>query len=215
MRRVAIAASIMTILATGASAQPATTEDPREVPPPGAADEVAAPGVAPDPVVEDALERLQSAHATVIEAAKIARARTRDPRIVGYADRLLRDHRYAERRVADLADERNVAVSPLLRRTEADGTLLRRLQRFEGAAFDRAFLASMERLHARTLSRVQGMRARLRRDPELEALLGRTAPILQQHRDLAESLQHETRGADRSTQREAEREGIEGIEGIE
>ena len=191
MRRIAVVASMMMSFGAAASAQPAARD--RLVIPQSGGVARDLPGVVPDPVLEDALERLLAVHATAIDAAKIARGRTRNARILGYADRLLRDHRYAERRASGLADERNVAISPAIRRSEADGALLRRLQRLEDAAFERAFLDSMERMHARALTRLQSVRGRIRGDPELDALLERTAPILQQHRDLARALRDEAR----------------------
>ncbi len=127
-----------------------------------------------------------------IEMGRLARQRGARDAIKDYGDRLVRDHEFADEKVRDLARSSGVELLPIAA-LPAAGALRDLHERGElvsnqlGLTFDRMFLDLMATSHSTALGLLDEARARLPAG-DVKDLVGRLAPILSQHLELARDL---------------------------
>jgi putative membrane protein len=118
------------------------------------------------------------------------------PAIKGYADALITDHTSGDKDLTALAKKHGVATIPADkpqadadRQDEKDMTIaVAHLKTVKGAEFDKAFLTMMTSGHDKELAKIDTSIGSAK-DPDLQALLKATKPVLQRHSDQARDLQ--------------------------
>ena len=136
------------------------------------------------------LERIHLANLKEIEAGKIAEAKASSSEVREYADQLIKDHTNADQMVTATAQKigarlRDTATG---RHKAANGTPVdKKLSSANGAQFDRVFLEQTSTDHKKLMTELKQARDDAS-DDDIEALIDKIMPILQQHQDLAEIL---------------------------
>ena len=146
-----------------------------------------------------------------LEAARLAEERAADGEVRDYAERLRKDHAFADEKVRSLARaldmdlEAQVAtMRQQMKRAGEDAaeelqdmkqleSRLERLGKLRGAAFDRAYLKIMERSHEMAVENLSKAMPRVGVEA-VAKMLEDFIPILEQHRALARSLQKDREG---------------------
>ena len=135
------------------------------------------------------LERIHLADLKEIEAGKIAEAKASSPEVREYADQLIKDHTSADQMVTATAQKIGARLrDSSAQRHKANGTPVdKKLSSANGAQFDRVFLGQTSADHKKLMSELKQARDDAS-DDDIEALIDKIMPILQQHQDLAEIL---------------------------
>lgn len=136
------------------------------------------------------LERIHLANLKEIEAGKIAEAKASSTEVRGYADQLIKDHTNADQMVTATAQKIGARLHDTAtgRHKAANGTPVdKKLSSANGAQFDRVFLEQTSADHKKLMTELKQARDDAS-DDDIEALIDKIMPILQQHQDLAEIL---------------------------
>lgn len=121
---------------------------------------------------------------TEIEAAKIALARSQDPGIRSFAQRMVKDHGKANVELASLA-----AVKGIDAPTQLDAehqAMLDDITSATGADFDRSYSEHMHMGHTKAVALFEA--AANSPDPAVAGFAKKTLPVLREHKQLAEKL---------------------------
>lgn len=131
-----------------------------------------------------------------VAAAQQALAKSRTPAVRAFAETMARDHQAVNDQALALASR--LGVTPQSHPTS--GTLERqakataaRLDRLQGEAFDRAYVANEVAFHAAVNSALQEVLIPSARAPELKALLQTGLKLFRAHQVHAEQLDHDVR----------------------
>jgi putative membrane protein len=136
------------------------------------------------------LERIHQANLKEIAAGKIAESKASSTEVRAYADQLIKDHTSADQMVIATAQKTGARLrdSTTDRRKTANGKQAeQKLSSANGAQFDRRFLEQTSADHKKLMSELKQARDDAS-DDDIEALIDKIMPILQQHQDLAEIL---------------------------
>ncbi|WP_331583277.1 DUF4142 domain-containing protein [Candidatus Binatus sp.] len=136
------------------------------------------------------LEQIHLADMKEIEAGKMAEAKASSTEVREYADQLVKDHTSADQMVTATAQRIGARLrdSSAQRHKTANATLVeKKLSSANGAHFDRVFLAQTSADHKKLMNELKQARDDAS-DDDIEALIDKIMPILQQHQDLAEIL---------------------------
>ena len=130
------------------------------------------------------LSQIHQADLKEIAVGKMAEGKASTDEVRAYADQLVKDHTNADQMVLATAQKtgahlRGVATA----RSKTD----QKLSSASGAQFDRTFLEQTSADHKKLMSELQQQREDAS-DDEIEALIDKIMPILQQHHDLAQIL---------------------------
>jgi len=131
---------------------------------------------------------------TEIALGKMAQEKASIDEVRAYADQLVQDHTNVDQTVVAMAQKsgahlRNGAEPQrdVRHNTEREKQLERKLKSARGLGFDRLFLQQTNADHERLIRKLQQDREDAS-DDELEALIDKILPILEQHRELAQIL---------------------------
>jgi putative membrane protein len=136
------------------------------------------------------LERIHLANLKEIEAGKIAETKASSTEVRAYADQLIKDHTSADQMVVATAQKIGARLrDPAAERHKAARakSAEQKLSSTNGAQFDRLFLEQTSADHKKLMSELKQARDDAS-DDDIEALIDKIMPILQQHQDLAEIL---------------------------
>jgi putative membrane protein len=136
------------------------------------------------------LEQIHQANLKEIAIGKIAGQKASSDEVRAYADQLVKDHTSADQMVVATAQKKNVRLrdSAAGRRESARGkSAEQKLSSASGVQFDRLFLEQTSAEHKKLISELQQEREDAS-DDDIEALIDKIVPILQQHNDLAQIL---------------------------
>ena len=140
------------------------------------------------------LAQIHQANLKEIAIARMAEGKASTSEVRAYADQLVQDHTNADQMVFAMAQKtgarlRDSAAGPREgRRESAHGKPVDpKLSSATGAAFDRLFLQQTSADHERLMRSLQQEREDAS-DDDIEALIDKIMPILQQHHDLAQIL---------------------------
>lgn len=183
----------------GAEAEDAELVAPDDQPPPTAE-------TAERPVSDVAIELLRRVHLVnrfEMEAGRLAMQKGERARVRRLGERIMRDHRVADRQVRQLAGSLDVSLpgsdfdamaersTDELTATEQQMTeLLDRLEQAKGADFDRTYAQSMRLSHRAAIDYVSSTRLDVEMS-SVRTVAGDLLPILRQHQELAASVQHD------------------------
>jgi putative membrane protein len=132
------------------------------------------------------LEQIHQTNLAEIELAKMAREKSASDRVRAFADQLVQDHSNLDQTVVAMA-QKNGDGAVAVRSARGTAREEQKLKRAGGANFDKLFLQRASSDHSRLISKLQQYREDAS-DDELEALIDKTIPILEQHRELAQIL---------------------------
>ncbi|HEV7607280.1 MAG TPA: DUF4142 domain-containing protein [Steroidobacteraceae bacterium] len=121
---------------------------------------------------------------TEVEAGKVALAKSQDPAIRSFAERMVSDHGRANMELASLAKRKGITAPKKL-----DGehqAMLDALKAKSGTAFDQAYSEHMNSDHSKAIALFES--AAGSNDPDLAQFAEKTLPTLKEHKQLAEHL---------------------------
>jgi putative membrane protein len=163
------------------TAQQAAAKPPAVVPPPEVSSKKTNAAI---------LERIHLANLKEIAAAKIAESKASSSEVREYADQLIKDHTSADQMVVATAQKMGARLrDPAAdrRKTANAKRAEQKLSSANGAQFDRVFLEQTSADHKKLMTELKQARDDAS-DDDIEALIDKIMPILQQHQDLAEIL---------------------------
>jgi putative membrane protein len=119
-----------------------------------------------------------------VELAKIAQERASSAEVKQFAQRMEQDHSKANEEIRQLAQEKGVTMpaGPKL----ADNHEASKLSKLQGEEFDRAYMDHMVKDHQKDVKEFQ-KEAQKAKDPDVKAFAQKTAPILEEHLQLAQN----------------------------
>jgi putative membrane protein len=141
-----------------------------------------AESVIPEPTVF--VQQAAQTGLTEIEAAKIALARSQDPSIRTFAQRMVQDHGKSNAELANLASAKGIDAP-----TELDAehqAMLDEITSKTGAEFDRTYSQHMNMGHTRAVALFEA--AANSPDAAVSGFAKKTLPTLRAHKQLAEKL---------------------------
>jgi putative membrane protein len=120
-----------------------------------------------------------------VQLAQMALTTSANPAVKQFATRMVTDHAAANAELAAIAKAKGIAVPAAL---DADHSkMMHALHGQTGKAFDAAYAAHMVQDHAAALELFQANVSHP--DGELATFAGKTLPVLQEHKRLADNLQ--------------------------
>lgn len=135
------------------------------------------------------LSRMHRVNQMEMEAGRLAWEKGSTALIRSYGERLFRDHRFGDRKVTNLAEEKGITlVAPPSPAPKAMKQMMQKLQQARGEPFDRAFLKMMMQTHQNAIQTLRQAAPKLE-DEDVQGLVTNLIPILGQHRTLAAHLQ--------------------------
>jgi len=130
------------------------------------------------------LAQIHQADLKEIAIGKIAEEKASTDEVRAYAVQLVNDHTNADQMVLATAQKTGAHLrTPATARSKTD----QKLNSASGAQFDRMFLEQTSADHKKLMSELQQEREDAS-DDDIEALIDKIMPILQQHHDLAQIL---------------------------
>jgi putative membrane protein len=130
------------------------------------------------------LAQIHQADLKEIAVGKIAEEKASSGEVRAYADQLVNDHANADQMVLAMAQKTGTHLrGASTARSKTD----QKLSSANGAQFDRMFLEQSSADHKKLMSELQQEREDAS-DDDIEALIDKIMPILQQHHDLAQIL---------------------------
>ena len=136
------------------------------------------------------LAQIHQANLKAIAIGKIAQEKASTSEVRAYADQLVQDHTNADQMVVAMAQKTGARLhdSTAGRHAGAHGKVVdQKLSSASGAEFDRLFLKQTSADHERLIRELRQEREDAS-DDDIEALIDKIMPILEQHRDLAQIL---------------------------
>ena len=121
---------------------------------------------------------------TEIEAAKIALARSQDPGIRSFAQRMVKDHGQSNLELATLATEKGIAAPTTL--DAEHQAMLDDITSKTGTDFDRSYSEHMHMGHTKAVALFEA--AANSPDTAVSGFAKKTLPTLREHKQLAEKL---------------------------
>jgi putative membrane protein len=134
------------------------------------------------------LEQIHLADLKEIAIGKIAEGKASSDEVRAYADQLVKDHTSADQMVIETAQQKGAHLhEPSRRAGNREKLAEQKLSSANGAQFDRLFLEQTSADHKRLIRELKQEREDAS-DDDVEALIDKIMPILQQHQDLAQIL---------------------------
>jgi putative membrane protein len=131
-----------------------------------------------------------------VELGQLASQRAESPEVKQFAQRMVQDHGKANDQLKQLAQSKGVEVP-----TETDKSHQRKmekLQKLSGAQFDKQYMDDMVKDHKKDVKEFQ-KQAKSAKDPDVKAFASQTAPVLQEHLQMAEAAQKTAKGESKSS----------------
>ena len=121
-----------------------------------------------------------------IELGQLAMKNTQDAKVRSYAERMVKDHSAADKKLQAIAAKENLQLPKSL---DAEHESLKtRLQGLKGEDFDRAYLQAMAKGHDKAVALFESASQQPQMPEDLKQFAASTLPTLEQHKDMAHSL---------------------------
>ena len=133
------------------------------------------------------LEQIHQANLKEIAVGKLAEEKASSDEVRAYADQLVKDHTSADQMVTATAQKIGARLRDSSAQRHKGTPVDKKLSSANGAQFDRVFLGQTSADHKKLMSELKQARDDAS-DDDIEALIDKIMPILQQHQDLAEIL---------------------------
>lgn len=147
----------------------------------------------------EAIRTLAEVNMAEVKAGEMAKDKAESEKVKKFAEHMVEDHGKALERVKDVADAKDVEVPDEPSRKHQAAA--KKLEKLDGAEFDRQYMAQMVKDHEEALKQARRA-AKEAKDPEVKAAAEQQAKSIQQHLDQAKSLHASIAGASRGASAE-------------
>jgi len=113
-----------------------------------------------------------------VQLAKLATERAKSDEVKKFAQRMVDDHSKAGDQLKSIAESKGIKLP--VEMDAKDRALLNRLQKLNGAAFDRAYMQAMVSDHAKVVNEFK-KEANAGRDPQVKSFASTTLPTIEEH----------------------------------
>ncbi|HEX4173435.1 MAG TPA: DUF4142 domain-containing protein, partial [Acetobacteraceae bacterium] len=120
-----------------------------------------------------------------VQTAQLAQQRSSSPQVKQFANRMITDHTQANSELQQIAEQQNITLPTQL--DTKDASEYRKLSGLNGTAFDQAYAQGAVTDHQQDIALFR-KEAQSGQDPALKSYAQKTLPILEQHLQLAQSL---------------------------
>lgn len=121
-----------------------------------------------------------------IELGQLALKNTQDEGVRKYAERMVKDHGAADKKLKAIAAKENLQLPQSL---DAEHQSLKtKLQGLKGEDFDRAYMSAMAKGHDKAVALFESVSQQPQMSSELKQFAASTLPTLEQHKEMAHSL---------------------------
>jgi putative membrane protein len=121
-----------------------------------------------------------------IELGQMALKNTQDEKVRSYAERMVKDHSAADKKLKAIAAKENLQLPQSLDKEHE--SLKTQLQGLKGAEFDRAYVQAMAKGHDKAVALFESASQQPQMPEDLKQFAASTLPTLEQHKDMAHSL---------------------------
>lgn len=127
-----------------------------------------------------------------VDLGQLAAAKAENPDVKQFGQRMVDDHGKANSELKNWASQKNVTLPNALdAKHKAEHE---KLEKLSGAAFDRAYMASMVADHNKDVAAFM-RESKSAKDPDLRVWAGKTLPTLQEHQKMAKAINAKVGGA--------------------
>ena len=126
-----------------------------------------------------------------VELGQLASQRAESAEVKQFGQRMVQDHGKANDQLKQLASSKGVQLP-----TETDKShqkKMEKLQKLQGAAFDKQYMDDMVKDHKKDVKEFQ-KQAKSAKDPEVKGFAAQTAPTLQEHLQIASRTEDSLKG---------------------
>lgn len=131
------------------------------------------------------VEQAASGGMAEVQTAQLAQQRSASPQVKQFANRMMTDHTQANTELQQIAQQENITLPT--EPNAKDASAYRKLSGLNGSAFDQAYAEDAVTDHQQDIALFR-KEAQSGQDPALKSFAQKTLPILQQHLQLARSL---------------------------
>lgn len=121
-----------------------------------------------------------------IELGQLALKNTQDEKVRTYAQRMVKDHSAADKKLQAIAAKENLQLPQSLDKEHE--SLKTQLQGLKGEDFDRAYVQAMAKGHDKAVALFESASQQPQMPGELKQFAASTLPTLEQHQEMARSL---------------------------
>ena len=121
-----------------------------------------------------------------IELGQIALKNTQDANVRTYAERMVKDHSAADKKLKAIAAKQNLQLPQSL--DPEHESLKTKLQGLKGEDFDRAYAQAMAKGHDKAVALFESASQQPQMPDDLKQFAASTLPTLEQHKEMAHSL---------------------------
>jgi putative membrane protein len=121
-----------------------------------------------------------------IELGQIALKNTQDAGVRKYAERMVKDHSAADKKLKAIAAKESLQLPQSL--DQEHESLKMKLQSLKGADFDRAYVKAMANGHDKAVALFESASQQTQMPGELKQFAASTLPTLEEHKEMAHSL---------------------------
>jgi predicted outer membrane protein len=144
---------------------------------------------APENTNTATLDEIHHINQKEIELAKIALQKSSASDVRGFAQKMVKEHGDADKKVISVAQSESIVLQPFTL-SDSEKTKENELQSLSGTDFDRAYIDAMKDGHEAALAKLKSDSASTD-DPHIKALIHSLLPTVQHHEDLAMNVQKE------------------------
>lgn len=129
-----------------------------------------------------------------IDAAKVAKSRTKNKDVKAFAETMIRDHEAVNKQAKALVKKLKVKpeANPTSKSLEDGGKQnIKALKKLKGAEFDKAYAEHEVAYHEQVLDAINSTLLPNAKNPDLKALIEKVTPAFQAHLEHAKKLQSE------------------------
>ena len=121
-----------------------------------------------------------------IELGQMALENTQDQNVRAYAQRMVKDHSAADKKLQAIAAKENLQLPQALDKEHE--SLKTKLQGLKGEDFDRAYVKAMANGHDKAVALFESASQQPQMPEDLKQFAASTLPTLEQHKEMAHSL---------------------------
>ena len=121
-----------------------------------------------------------------IELGQLAMKNTQDANVRTYAERMVKDHSAADKKLKAIAAKENLQLPQSLDKEHE--SLKTKLQGLKGEAFDREYVQAMAKGHDKAVALFESASQQAQMPADLKQFAASTLPTLEQHKEMAHSL---------------------------
>jgi putative membrane protein len=125
-----------------------------------------------------------------VELGQLAKQKGASQSVKDFGERMVKDHSKANDELKSIASSKGATIPADLTRTEK--STMEKLQKANGAEFDREYAAAMVKDHRTDVKAFKDAGEDLK-DPELKAFAQKTTPTLEEHLRMAEDMERNVR----------------------